>query len=193
MLNYDDSINQSKSSPNEVEQLELKDTNFNVAFGMRTVRPYKSLQEDDLKGYMTLRAEVVNWNFETDTLGKRQPLSFHQCNEDDLKEFDSPEMKIDMDVDSWLTNLNCFDDLKLQTLQGYGSSEVSLTNKGSILEIYAQKCIGLGCKSEDEIEAFVKNLKLHIQYNSQEFHNWVYDDNGGVYKRRHLASYPIQN
>ena len=59
------------------------------------------------------------------------------------------------------------------------------------MEIYAQRCFGVGCKSEDEVEAFVQNLSLQIQYNGQEFKNWVYDDNGGVEKVRHAVSYPI--
>ena len=52
------------------------------------------------------------------------------------------------------------------------------------MEIYARKCIGEGCKSDDEIEAFVQNLALQIQYNNQEFNNWVYDENGGVKQQK---------
>ena len=49
----------------------------------------------------------------------------------------------------------------------------------------------MDCKSDDEVEAFVKNLSFQVQYNNQEFEDWVYDDNGGVKKVRHASSYPI--
>ena len=59
MLNYDGTSNQSKTIPIEVEQLELKDTDFNVAFGIMSLKSFKILKDDDLKGYITLKAEVL--------------------------------------------------------------------------------------------------------------------------------------
>ena len=83
MLNYDGTSNQSKTIPIEVEQLELKDTDFNVAFGIMSFNPFKVFKDDDLKGYITLKADVLNWDFRSGDY-RKNPLSFRQCTEDDL-------------------------------------------------------------------------------------------------------------
>ena len=68
---------------------------------------------------MTLHADILSWDFQT-ARTSQQPLSFRQCNEGDLQEFHKPVAQDKVELDSWLNDMNCFDDLKTQTLQGYG-------------------------------------------------------------------------
>ena len=67
---------------------------------------------------MTLHAGILNWDL---AFGRSsyQPLSFRQCNEDDMKEFNQPIERGIVDFNSWFTDMNCLNDLKSQTLQGH--------------------------------------------------------------------------
>ena len=131
-----------------------------------------------MKGY--LEWVVLYWQWERikdengltiDLALDVQPISYHKCTDEDRLQFYDQQLEYAPGsefntnlLDDFFPYMNCFDEPEKLQLQGWIAENIP--SHGKVFSISVTKCRDKDyCKTEEEINEFILNHQVYIQFN----------------------------